>query len=83
MPPLLSLLIIIEKGDVTTAYSQSREHSQPNAKNQLVKRTGPEQKGLTIPIGTRSPRSVQIATWYTKPKVMHCLPCLGCTTNSK
>ena len=51
MPPLLSLLKIIEKGDVTTAYSQPREHGQPNAKNQLVKRTGPEQKGLTIPNG--------------------------------
>ena len=83
MPPLLSLLKIIEKGDVTTAYSQSREHGQPNAKDQLAKRTGPEQKGLTIPIGTRSPKSVQMTTWYTEPKVMHCLPRLGCTTNSK
>ena len=83
MPPLLSLLKITEKGDVTTAYSQSREHGQPNAKDQLAKRTGPEQKGLTIPIETRSPKSVQMTTWYTEPKVMHCLPCLGCTTNSK
>ena len=56
MPPLLSLLKITEKGDVTTAYSQSRERGQPNARDQLAKRTGPGQKGLTIPNGTRSPK---------------------------
>jgi hypothetical protein len=45
MPPLLSLLMITEKGDVTTAYSQSREHGQPNANDQLANTTGPGQKG--------------------------------------
>jgi hypothetical protein len=45
MPPLLSLLMITEKGDVTTAYSHSREHGQPNANDQLANTTGPGQKG--------------------------------------